>query len=742
MVKFFVVADELLKGRVKSRSIRVTKDAILPETLAEFNHAMDEVGTSLTASDVKLVLMSHGDNGRIDFCGKLIDPGLLIQKLKGAGGSSTAVVGAGAGGSGAATNQKLLLDLFGCSIGTHVKALHGVPSKTGVESAGEYKDIPDNTTVIVNSGKYFVGTDAMYHVALGSASKESASDLDLFLERMYTSAETTKFIAKKPGKPIAIFKQTAPKPTSAADLTDDKIRQHLHGSAARFLQFYSENLEAITAERMAELMGRFDAALTDETIANYRNFAYLVEIEHDKLDYARLYVEAGASPDPRVGSRIISPIPQALSPTMLQFLLDETSAEIITPDATAMFKNALHRGDVDTLASFLRRRPGLVNEKIDGETPWRIASKNPKVRELFVRSGVTLRPKDAEVYFQRALLEGDIKMAAAFVESGRRTWNDVLPGEKRATPLFFITELMAINPHVTLYGKWEAMARYMLEHGADPKIPTAGGETVLMMASKAESISLVISLLRDHHVDFDAEHITPEGRRLKAVDYTESRRVRGLITSFPEHLRFLESRAAAAAATLASPATVAGSADLATPRVGAVSVPRSPEQLLPDFAEAVPTSAEGIATPKATSPAARGVSSSASAAAITITSEAVAAPLIAPPGLIQDPSAAAASAFVAVPAPQSTAGTPANRAASALAVENDDIHVEITAAGTEIIVAAPPSSAAAAAVVPEVRAAEPVPNPAPQRVGRLGRFAALLRSCIATTTGIEPGGRR
>lgn len=527
--KFFVIADEVLAAKAKDGSVRVPKDiSRIPANRTEFNAVAAEIAEAAASDDVKLVLLSHGSRGLVYFGGPLINPGVLLRDLT----SRWSSVGA-AGAASSSGSRRLILDLHGCQVGAHVKPTHGVLSKRGAApSAGEYADIPDGVTVIVNSGKYSVGRDPMYHVALNSAHEED--ELSLILKRIYSSAETTNFIFKRAGKPIVIFKQSAPRPKSPADLTDEKIADHLRKSVASFLKFYSENVEEIPAEKVRELSAAFEATLADPSvIKNYRNIAYLTEVMRGKSAYVSHYL---ATPelelDPRVGSRMTSPFDYAASPQIITSLV-EAGAELITPTAASIFKAAIIRDDLKLIKAFLTRKPEMVNMSIDGERPWRIATGHPKVRELLLQNGVDL---PAEVFvksLKNACSKGDTEMAEVLAKEGKKRYSlDTVLPEENCTALFYVLRLMANQPTSHLFRRWESIAYELLESGTDPRIPAAEGKTALMMAAKAGSQLMMKRILIKFPDSYDA--VDSAGRNVLDPEYTNDL-MRGFLSGFTEY---------------------------------------------------------------------------------------------------------------------------------------------------------------------------------------------------------------
>lgn len=78
--------------------------------------------------------------------------------------------------------------------------------------------------------------------------KETDS-IRLFLDGIIYSPETIKYLVKKDGI-LRVHKNSAPKPKSADDLTDDKIKEFLEQKIHDFLEFCRSEISIISSEDM------------------------------------------------------------------------------------------------------------------------------------------------------------------------------------------------------------------------------------------------------------------------------------------------------------------------------------------------------------------------------------------------------------------------------------------------------------------------------------------------------------
>lgn len=181
------------------------------------------------------------------------------------------------------------LRIYACSVGKDLSKI----SESGLDDE-VVADFPPDFPVIVNAGKFLILTNR----SASSIEKDSINILQnlpgskqnikravaAFITSICDSAETASFLYN--GK---VFKSSAPKPSSPGGLSDDAIREHLIGTVERFLQFCQTEVfqEGHPIDR-ARIIDKINHEID---IKQYRQDAFLTEINRNKIKYIPFYLE-------------------------------------------------------------------------------------------------------------------------------------------------------------------------------------------------------------------------------------------------------------------------------------------------------------------------------------------------------------------------------------------------------------------------------------------------------------------
>lgn len=230
---------------------------------------------------VKVVVNAHGSEGQLDL-GKEIHPMELSQETR--------------------EGKKLLLEIFTCGAGKGIGKAAESDDMRLTRNSLLYQNLPRNNNLIIHAGHF--STLASMSVEQIERTYKETDEVRLFLDGIINSPETIKFLTRKDDV-IKIHKHSAPKPKSAEDLTDEKIREFLQQEIENFLDFYSAEVSEIPAEDRKEISQEYQAKLTPELILKYKEEAFILELDRAaKLPvfsghkpYCGFYLDAGVNPN-------------------------------------------------------------------------------------------------------------------------------------------------------------------------------------------------------------------------------------------------------------------------------------------------------------------------------------------------------------------------------------------------------------------------------------------------------------
>ncbi len=410
---------------------------------------------------VKVVVNAHGSEGWLDL-GKAIHPMELLQETR--------------------EGKKLLLEIFTCGAGKGIGKAAESDEMRLTRNSLLYQNLPRNNNLIIHAGHF--STLALMSVEQIERTYKETDEVRLFLDGIINSPETIKFLTRKDDV-VKIHKHSAPKPKSAEDLTDEKIREFLQQGIENFLDFYSAEVAEIPEENRKKISAEYQEKLTPELILKYKESAFILEADRashgdssGSKPYYGFYLDAGVDPNCCLSD----------GNTALIFAVDANHPELV--------EELLRRGG----------NPNQKNER--GVTALGHAILRNKSNALGVllkssKTDLTQIDSEGKPILHMALFHGKKDAIPAVLEAGA----DVNQKDQNGDTL--------LHRVVESVPRDLEMLEYLLEKGADPNLsngyltPVARILNGVLAEEKPlnDSDSKAILLLKKYGADIDATMI-------------------------------------------------------------------------------------------------------------------------------------------------------------------------------------------------------------------------------------------